>query len=87
MTLAGAKDRFCLLFPLRISASRAKFGWIYLQSIIKNWGSLSLGFLNGDTEVLSVPCQSLWNVEGQKMDSDVKLVLVAVLSNNRGLNL
>ena len=43
MTLAGAKDKFYLLFPVIISASRAKFGWIYLQSIIKNWGSLSLG--------------------------------------------
>ena len=30
-------------FPVKISASRAKFGWIYLQSIIKYWGSLSLG--------------------------------------------
>ena len=43
MTLAGAKDKFYLLFPVIISASGAKFGWIYLQSIIKNWGSLSLG--------------------------------------------
>ena len=49
-----------------------------------NW---SLGFLSGDTEVLSLLPQSLWNVGGQKMDSDVKLVLVAVLSNNRVLHL
>ena len=61
-----------------MSPSGAKFWQICLQTIIKNWGSLSFRFLSCDTNPLSLPPQALWDVGGKGMDADMKLMLLAV---------
>lgn len=80
MNPAGAEDRCDFLFSIIMSPSGAKFGWICLQPIIKTEGPLSLGFLDGDANLPSLPSHPLWDTGHKRLDSDMKLMLVAVLS-------
>ena len=69
MTPAGAKDRFYLFFPVIMSPSGAKFGWIYLRSIIENWGSLSLKLNIQKTKIMASGPITSWEIDGETVET------------------